>query len=243
LKVCAEFYIDISFPPAKNTYLYGIKVLNTTKCFPLLLRGKKVLSDKNFEKLTKAIECISFRHAILRSDPKDLEKFYYTALTKLKGDKDVDTILDEIKIHPTMSTAKNDKFKNEFCSMSRSTSISKMILGRIVSKHQENIDLDSPDVWVEHIMPKTPKGEWLKLYNAEPELYKMSLETLGNLTLMQDKKNISVSNKDFSSKKKYYEKSRLTITTNIVSYKKWDWDTIDERQKQLYELAKDIWTL
>jgi uncharacterized protein with ParB-like and HNH nuclease domain len=243
LKTCAETYVDINSPTSKDIYLYGIKVLNTTKCFPLLLRGKKVLTDKNFIALSKAIECISFRHAMLKSDPKDLEKFYYTALSKLKSDKDLDSIIAEIKSHPTMSSAIEYRFKNEFCSAARSVSISKMILGRIAAYHQESIDLESKDVWLEHIMPRTAKGEWKKLEKKDAELYKISVDRLGNLTLFQDKKNIGASNKDFNIKKPFYEASRIKITKEIAKNETWDWDTIDERQTSLYEIAKEIWKL
>lgn len=243
LKISADHFTEISSPPSKETYLYGIKVLNTTKCFPLLLRGKKVLTDKNFEKLTKAIECISFRHAILRSDPKDLEKFYYIALSSLKSDKDIDAIIGEIKAHPSMSSALQEKFKSEFTTSARSTAISKMILARICAYHHESVNLDSKDVWMEHIMPKTPKGEWLKLHKKDPELYKLSTERLGNLTLFQDKKNIGASNRDFNDKKIFYEASRLKITKELTDWDKWDWETIDERQDKLYDIAKEIWKL
>jgi len=243
LKESAEHFIEISTPSSKEPYLYGIKVLNTTKCFPLLLRGKKILDSKSFDKLTKAIETISFRHAMLRSDPKDLEKFYYAALNKLKSDNDIDDIITEIRSHQTMSTANDERFKNEFIISARSTAISKMILGRIVDYQTESIDLDNKDVWVEHIMPKTAKGEWLKLQKKDPELYKLSLDRLGNLTLFQNKKNMSASNKDFAIKKPIYQESRLKITSDVANYNTWDWDTIDDRQTKLFETAKLIWKI
>ena len=134
------------------------------------------------------------------------------------------------------------KFKSGFCLASPKVNISKLILERIVARHQESIS-GTGDVWVEHIMPKSAKGKWLKLKNTDPELYQFSLNRLGNLTLLQNRLNGTASNKDFDVKQKEYEKSRLTITCDLKDYSTWDYDTIDTRQDYLYELSKDIWKI
>lgn len=242
LKETAKNYIEIFVPSAKKIYLLALKTLNVAKCYPLLLRGKKILSDKNFDLLSKAIECITFRHAIIRRDPKELERLYYTLLAKFKSESDLDAIIEDIKQHPTMKL--EDKFKAGFCIASPKPTISKMILERIVASHQESVDSKKGDSWLEHIMPQKPKGEWLKIKEVDSELYEFSLNRLGNLTLLQNKLNITASNKDFKTKKSdYYSKSRLNITCDLLNYDAWNHDTIDTRQDTIYELAKDIWKL
>jgi len=240
LKEAANHYVEIYTPTPDKTYLTGLKVLNVAKCYPLLLRGKKVLNPKNFDLLTKAIECISFRHGIIRRDPKELEKLYYTLLPKLKSDNDIGVVIEEIKQHPTMKL--EEKYKNQFCIASPKANISKWILERIVNFHQESVSAKG-EVWLEHIMPQKPKGIWLALKETDTELYEFSLNRLGNLTLLQNRLNIAASNKDFATKKVEYEKSRLKITTDLKDHDDWDYDTIDQRQDYLYELAKDIWKL
>jgi uncharacterized protein with ParB-like and HNH nuclease domain len=243
LKKAASQYAEIFYPSSDKVFLRALKTMNITKCYPLLLKGKAVLKDeKNFDILSKAIECISFRHSIIRNDPKELEKFYYLLLNKLNSDTDINNLIEDVKSHPTMKMA--DKFKSEFESAKPKPSVSKMILQRIISKEQESIDFTKKDIWFEHIMPQTPKGEWLNLHSIDKELYEYSVHSLGNLTFIQDKKNIGASNHDFKTKKdKYYSTSLIQLNKDLLSYDKWDFDTIDERQKLLYKKAILIWNL
>lgn len=102
LKKAAEYYKEFLDPSEENIHLVGLRVLNITKCYPLLLRAKKVLSEKNFKNLCKAIEALSLKHSINRFDPKDLEKLYYKILNKLKSDKELPSVIQLIKEHNTL---------------------------------------------------------------------------------------------------------------------------------------------
>jgi uncharacterized protein with ParB-like and HNH nuclease domain len=244
IKINALSYLEIYSPDEKDksyTYLNSLRAMNITKCYPLLLRGKRVLNDKNFELLAKAVECISFRHSVLKNDPKELERFYYNLLSKLQSDKDIDVVIDDIRQHPSVKIEEN--FKRNFILSSPKSNVAKMILSRIIQLDSEAINWQSKDIHLEHIMPQTVKGEWISLKESSEELYDMSVNRLGNLTLLKGKINISVSNNDFSEKKKQYENSRLNINHDIIKAKNWDFDTIDNRQTNLYELAKNIWKI
>ena len=79
IKERAEEYVGFINPDNKTLSfksLIGIKTLNITKCYPLLIAGKIVFNDKDFAKLAQSIEIISFKHSILKEDPKELEKLY-----------------------------------------------------------------------------------------------------------------------------------------------------------------------
>jgi uncharacterized protein with ParB-like and HNH nuclease domain len=245
LKKAAENYEEIYTPTPDKFYLHSLKILGTNKCYPLLIRGKKVLNARNFERLTQVIDCISFRHSIMKIDPKDLEKFYYTALNKLKSDTDIQKVIEEAKLHSTMSQNLDRKFKDDFCVAYPKNAISKMILSRISRHLHEGLDLKGKDISLEHIMPKNPKGkEWEELKNSDKELYEFSVDRIGNLTLLQDKLNVSAGNKSFLTKKEnYYSNSGVGLTRELTEYAHWNFDTIDDRQLKLYEYAKDIWRL
>ncbi|MCO8054518.1 HNH endonuclease family protein [Acinetobacter towneri] len=79
------------------------------------------------------------------------------------------------------------------------------------------------------------------MYDADENEYKDYLNRLGNLTILLDKANIKARNKNFSDKKDYYNKSRLYITNSLAKYDNWNYEQIEKRQEQLYELAKNIW--
>lgn len=177
--------------------------------------------------------------SILRKDPKELERFYFQLSELITDDTEVDGIISKIKEHPNFK--EEDKFKSEFVTASPKSSVSKMILDRIARKHSESVDWTNKDVHIEHIMPQKPSGEWKVMFDLDEFEYKDYLNRLGNLTILQDKKNIRARNKDFKEKKEYYKESRVTLTKNLVDYSQWGYNEILKRQEYLYEQSKDIW--
>ena len=239
LLTASEYYIDFINPSNEKIYLTSLKSMGVNKCFPFLLNCVNKVNKKNFDNVCKYIDSITFRHSILRNDPKELERFYYQLAESITTNSDVQAAIDKIKSHQNFKD--EEKFKNEFISVSPKGSVARMILDRIVRKNSESVDWSNKDTHIEHIMPQKAKGEWLTLFDADGDEYKDYLNRLGNLTILQDKKNIRARNKDFSDKKEYYKESRLTITNSLIDYDKWDYDEIIKRQEYLYEESKSIW--
>ncbi len=232
-------YTSFINPANDQIYLSSLKAMGVNKCFPLFLNVKRKLSKDNFKSFVKAIDSLTFRHSILRNDPKELERFYYSLAELIKSDDGINQSIEKIKSHQNFR--EEEKFKSEFIFANPKGSTSKMILDRIVRNLSESIDWSNKDTHIEHIMPQKPKGEWLVMYENDKEQYKDNLNRLGNLTILQDKKNIRAKNKDFVEKKKYYAESRLKITNHLNEFDKWDYEEIQNRQEKLYELAINIW--
>ena len=232
-------YVEFINPSNDQVHLMSFKAMGVNKCFPLFLNTRRKLKEKNFFELVKNIDSLTFRHSILRNDPKELERFYYVLSELIKSDETLDEGIEKIKNHQNFRD--EDRFKNEFVVASPKASISKMILDRICRDMSESIDWSNKDTHIEHIMPQKAKGEWQILYNEDSDLYKDYLNRIGNLTILQDKKNIRARNKDFGDKKEYYKESRLYITKHLDDFSKWDYEEIDSRQEKLYELGKKIW--
>jgi len=246
IKSQSEIYIDFISPKQKDKAyfnLVGLKALNITKCYPVLLAGKSVLNEKDFVKLANAIEVISFKHSILKEDPKELEILYYKILDKIYFTKDIKDSIDIIKDHSTNKRQKD--FNDYFVKVSPKPITSKYILFRITRKYQESIEWGSKDIHLEHVMPKKPTGEWLRLKKQDVDKYDEYLNRVGNLTLLQDKLNQSASNKEFKTKKRnYYTKSRLYVTNmTFKKYSSWGYLQIVQRQKDLLKLVNNIWKL
>ena len=239
LLIASNNYILFINPNNSKIYLNSLKSMGVNKCFPMLLTSIRKLNSDNFEKVCKAVDSLTFRHSILRKDPKELERFYYQIAELITGDSEIENIINKIKEHQNFR--EEEKFKEEFIISSVKGSVAKMILDRITRKHSESVDWSNKDVHIEHIMPQKPMGEWKVLYDKDEFEYKDYLNRLGNLTILQDKKNIRARNKDFKDKKEYYKESRLTITKNLVDYEKWDYNEILERQEYLYEQSKELW--
>jgi len=66
---------------------------------------------------------------------------------------------------------------------------------------------------------------------------------LGNHALLYGPTNRTIGNQDFSEKEKRYLDSDCGLTREIAEYGKWDKETIEERTKELLELAKQVWPI
>lgn len=249
LKLAASVYVTISNPTPnkfeKNDksfiYLQGLKALNITKCYPLLLKGKQLLNQKNFERLVKGIEALSLRHSITKREPKDLEKFYFELLTSLKSDNDIDDIINNIKQNPTMR--EEERFRKDFIQVVPKQNVSKMIIQRLITFKQEAIDFSQKNIWFEHIMPQTPDGEWKELA-LDKDRYETYVHSLGNLTYLMDVKNMGASNKDFKRKKEdYYKESTINLTKSLCDVDVWNFQAIEERQMKLFDIANEVWKI
>jgi uncharacterized protein with ParB-like and HNH nuclease domain len=239
LKSSSKDYVELINPSNNQVYLSSLKAMGVNKCFPLLLDVKNKFDKKEFENFTHLIDSLSFRHSVLRKDPKELEKFYYQLSDFISKKEHYSESVNKIKKH--LNFKEEVKFKDEFIVLRPKMSVSKMILDRIVRLSSESVDWSNRDTHIEHIMPQKPAGEWLTHYDDDIEKYKDYINRVGNLTILQDKKNIRARNKDFIDKIKYYSESRISITKNLGDYKNWDFSQIEKRQADLYELSKDIW--
>lgn len=244
LQEACNNYINFTNPNNDRIFLKSLKEMGVNKCYPLLLAASNVFDKTGFDTICKAVEALTFRHSILRKDPKELEVFYYKQIEVINSkvnliEEKINIVLNNIKEHSNFKD--EDKFKNEFIYSSPKSSVARMILDRIVRSCAESVDWSNKDVHIEHIMPQTPANIWKEMFDEDE--YKDYLNRLGNLTILLDKHNIRAKNKPFEDKKEYYQKSRLYITKSLADYDIWDYKKIEERQEELYKLAKNIWII
>lgn len=132
------------------------------------------------------------------------------------------------------------------------------------SSKSESVELKSV-LSVEHVMPqewtrhwKLPGGkkvdeleQWAAQQIFEPKKGSLAqkvqerdrlLNTIGNLTLLTQPLNSSVSNRSYKDKKKaLMEHSALALTRYFHGIRSWDEKKIAVRSKVLFKLAKKIW--
>lgn len=132
------------------------------------------------------------------------------------------------------------------------------------SQKSEDVEIKS---WltVEHVMPQNWLEHWslqsgetvtstmhveaiLNRYSEGNTIYASInrrdeiVDTIGNLTLLTQSLNSSVSNGPFDDKRKaIIEQSALSLNRYFYHVDEWDEDLIVERGERLFERAKDIW--
>jgi len=123
-------------------------------------------------------------------------------------------------------------------------SVPKYILLRINMERYSHDMKKKPEktITVEHILPRTPTDQyWLSGFNEDERL--KWTNKLGNLVLLNSRKNSQAGNKPFPQKvKDYFEKkSDFDITNELKTYQDWTLKELKERHEKLMEEAIKIW--
>lgn len=104
-------------------------------------------------------------------------------------------------------------------------------------KDNESVHFDNyKNISVEHILPKNPKidGEWSKLFTEEERTEYTN--KIGNLSLLNRRKNSKLGNLDFKEKKEKYFKGNSDVfkSSNIyLSLDIWDINNLKKRQEEM----------
>lgn len=97
------------------------------------------------------------------------------------------------------------------------------------------------DLTIEHILPKNPNQDWMKVFNDKTKNLEEYKYKLGNLCLLGNI-NKSLGSKCYADKVVEYRKTSILLTSMVSSYTAWNYESIDSRQKLLAELAVRTWT-
>lgn len=101
---------------------------------------------------------------------------------------------------------------------------------------------------IEHVLPQTPKGDSQWLIDFSDEEREHWTHRLGNLLLLNHRKNSQANNYDFASKKqKYFSTSTgsavFALTTQVIEHDSWTPHVIQTRHEALTDLLGKEWGL
>lgn len=265
---------DVSGVP--NRYLSNIVFLSgaTRQHFILLLAGQHLPSEI-FSQLCKHIENLLFCYFITREQGKVFERNFTRwarELRMVKSSSDLDSFVDKYFKPELMSRSNNFDFA--FLNLTQSK-IQKYRMRYILAKLTQYIEeqawgnpshsqlelyLDG-SVNIEHILPQSPTME-VRTNFDKPDEYDEYVVKLGNLTLLENTINASISNEAFERKKAGYRHSQYLLTSSLVErpqvgkntrlnraveslmqFDKWDSQAIEKRQEMLTMLARRVWCL
>ena len=227
-----------------------LHILKVKQCYPLLMVTLSKIDRKYQANIFKACENVLFRYlTICGKNPNALEDVFNKICNKINNGeiKNYKSIKNELK----NIYVKDEEFFNDFIIKSINTKgnqrIAKYILIKIntsLSADKIDININDNNLTLEHILPENPNEEWKKIFN-EDEMAEYTYR-LGNLTMLSQKRNQSIANAEFSNKIEVYEESDITLTKNIANYyrnKGWNIDSINNRQKYMGKIAKEIWKI
>lgn len=242
----------------KKRYLEMLKAMGATRCYPLLLSmdycqkpETNTITKEQTNELLKRIASLTFWHSgICVKDARHLEAIYHGLALEMRkirtghSQPNVNYVLSELsKQFPS-----EDECESNFLSKSSDNgNFVKMILRNMEDQKfppSEKGLKGSRQVSWEHVLPEHPKkdSEWKKAFEDERERMEY-VDRLGNHALLYGPTNRIIGNQDFSEKRKRYRDSDCGLTREIAKYDEWDKGTIEERTKELLELAKQVWPI
>ena len=252
LKDNAKYYHDACTPDSCDAYddqniinrLRALNILKATSFIPILLAlelRKNEFTNRDKADILHAIEIYVFRNSTIASKTANSTEVFFADIAHDIYEQrlfNADEIIAKIK----NGMISDEDFYNSFCTYDKKTpQYIRYILLSIHNYLETNHEItrDPQLVNIEHIMPKTiNKKSWPDIDTETHEKY---LNRLGNLVLLDDALNKKISNKPFAYKKNLYKKSLIKPNQDLQKYDEWTPKQIEERQKELAEIALKIW--
>jgi uncharacterized protein with ParB-like and HNH nuclease domain len=240
--------------------------------YPLLLfLFDAGLSGSDWKAVSNTLESYLVRRAVLGWTTKSYNKIFLkltkemrqrgptqqtliTLLSELEGESAAwptdDVFLQAWQNGPAYAVLNNAKLVH----------ILRRLSETYLNKHNERITIDGP-LTIEHLLPRNWTEHWPlssgelgltahELWDADSETPKViatrirdtALQTIGNLTILTQELNSSVSNCAWAKKKQALLKaSLLPINQELHEYDKWDEKAIQKRGKKLFQRASKVW--
>jgi len=208
--------------------------------------------------LIEFIEKFTFQYStISKGQTNSVERIYSSYARKIeevvkegvKVDANIQTLFHRIKDDLKALLPNEEEFMNGFEDISyKKLELARYILERINSHHQITREhkIDYANVNIEHILPQKPDSDW----GVDSSAIKGYVHKLGNLTLIDKRKNSTIQNKVLSEKLEDLRTSEIAITKEFVKYIDenpeviWNEEQINKRQRGLAEIAyRHIWKI
>jgi uncharacterized protein with ParB-like and HNH nuclease domain len=233
----------------KYTYS-SLNLLKIESHYPLLMYLENNYPD-SVDEVSKIIENYLIKRVIVGLPPGKTKNVFVRVLKELDGNDIVNSIRNSLKAEtkqyriPLMSEVEEDIMIKPI--YSNNTAATKYILYKIEyyinSKNYTNT-VKYDNLTIEHILPETEYSNlpdcWQEQFSLED--YERLVHTLGNLTLITQQMNSSISNNCFEDKKDLYEKDTFNLTKNIAKkYDEWNEESIRQRGECLLGYIKEIW--
>ena len=238
-----------------------LRVWQQTTAYPIAFQ----LADNKVDQVARrdvAILLDSYltRRALCDLTPKNLNRLFPRLANVLRRDGvSVETArrFFEEQDSPTARFPDDDELRSSVLEKRAYGRIPSRILSDILwalelaSRSAKTEATSPPSLWVEHVMPVSWHEHWPLLNEAEEPVgdddsrywkRETAINTLGNLTIVTESLNRSLSHLPFKEKKiQLVKHSNLTLNSRIAEQENWEESSISERGDTLATLACSIW--
>lgn len=239
--------------------LYWFDILGLTTVYPFLLElfSRYDADNLEIEETLNTLESYLVRRMICQLTTRGYNRTFLDLLSVFKGDttsisKKVFELLSGFDAESNR-WPRDKEFKQSWMERPVYNLLRQQRLNLILERLERGMHTDRTEIrdqkiklTIEHIMPQSWEKNWPLPGNADEEEAKINryriVHTFGNLTLLTNKLNPSISNGDWVTKKDGINKhSILMLNREFADYPSWSEKQIERRGEQLFKLAKKIW--
>lgn len=261
-----ESFDNFKADSREGLFFHRLAEMDIGTAHPLLLEvvkrnggpGKDTL-----EHILVDLESFFIRRAVCALTPKNYNRFFAQIVAKLRGNNDdfspaaIRSILTA-ESGDTQRWPSDEEFRDAWMSPEFykrvKRAIQRVIFEGIETKHHdtgkpEKVKVEH-NLTIEHLLPQDWDEHWplvVKVDTAEAreqaqKRRKESIHNVGNLTLLTKKLNPAVSNWPWTKKRpEILKHSVLMLNHAFQGAEVWNEDTIDQRAKDLSDVAVNIW--
>ncbi len=214
-------------------------------------------TQMDFDKIENAArlsETLSFRWITCGRNAQDLESIYQQAASMVMDEETPDDNFEEAQKLILENLPSDQEFQSALQNAIIKSNRRGQYILRKIDEWQNGdtssyVLMDPTKLHLEHIAPQRPSSDsdWKSKLKGELN-YREAIYRIGNMMLLRDRINRSVSNLPFEKKLAKYEsqnkKSKMSLPTlsqEVLEYKSWDQDAIIDRSKRIAKIATEVW--
>jgi uncharacterized protein with ParB-like and HNH nuclease domain len=249
-----------------------LDVFEVSTAYPFLLASlDAAVNDDSITDISTVLESYLLRRSVCGLTTKNYNRVFLQLTRAMQGTSPhVDFVIEHLAKLVSDSTVwpDDDMFRDSFLNKNLYRSLNQPkvvhILRRLSDSYldarSERVTIDGP-LSVEHILPRSWQSEWPLESGVRgltnDELWQTqsgdevadatrrrneSLQTVGNLTILTQALNASVSNRSWEVKKpELLKTSLLPINQQLHDVAVWNEEAITSRGRDLFERAVEIW--
>lgn len=239
----------------ERRFFDNLRTMDTSTVYPFLLwlYGESRANAGERLAILDSIESFLVRRILLRLTAKNYNRFFLSMLTRARS---ADNVPEAVERFLLESDADANRWPRDTELVRRLPELKmygylrrdriQMVLDGVnrlglgTSPHQEPIQI-AGDLTIEHLMPQNWEANWPIGPGVEARDHRADLiQTIGNLTLLTQSLNTSISNGPWSRKREeILRHSALPI--NRVLPDEWGEEAIEDRSKQIAAAIAKVW--
>lgn len=248
-----DAYLALTQPEASGWadrakgHLFELRMFSVRQPYPMLMAARRHFTDGDFESLLRATVVISFRFNVIGSQQAgEQERVYHQVAQRIER-KEITRLGQAIEslraVYPS-----DDEFRSNFANKSikskqnRNGKIIRYILNRLERQMGGvDFDADAPTYTIEHVLPRNPGAGWEAFNDRDLDSF---VDRLANMLMLENSLNRAIGNSSYAEKRPVLQSSALRVTSGLAEENAdWTPERLDNRQRQLANLATTIWRI